>query len=109
MGALHKIIDHIGSMSPKTNRTITKRLDGNWKNKKNTSERASTVHKTQREAESAARRMLSNQGGGELAIRAVNGRIRSKDTIPPGNDPNPRKTESPDKRCTHDNGEVYSS
>jgi hypothetical protein len=78
-------------MSRKTNRTITKRPDGSWENKKNISERASTVHKTQREAESAARRMLSNQGGGELAIKGVNGRIRSKDTILPGNDPNPPK------------------
>jgi hypothetical protein len=78
-------------MSRRTNRTITQRSDGSWENKKNSSERASSVHKTQREAESAARRMLSTQGGGELAIKGLNGRIRSKDTIPPGNDPNPPK------------------
>ena len=79
------------SMGRSTNRTITKRPDGTWENKKNSSNRASSVHKTQREAERAARRMLGNQGGGELAIKGLNARIRSKDTIPPGNDPNPPK------------------
>jgi len=78
-------------MSRTANRTITKRHDGSWENKKNSSERASSLHKTQKEAETAARRMLSNQGGGELAIKGLNGKIRSKDTISPGNDPNPPK------------------
>jgi hypothetical protein len=78
-------------MSRATNRTVFKRPDGNWENKKNSSERASSLHKTQKEAESAARRMLGNQGGGELTVKGVNGRIRSKDTIIPGNDPNPPK------------------
>ena len=49
------------------------------------------MHNTQKEATSAAKRMLSNQGGGELAVKGLNGKIRSKDTIPPGNDPNPPK------------------
>jgi len=35
--------------------------------------------------------MLKNQGGGELTIKAKNGKIRSKDTIYPGNDPFPPK------------------
>ena len=35
--------------------------------------------------------MLRNQGGGELTIKRPDGRIRSKDTIAPGNDPNPPK------------------
>ena len=79
------------SMSRTTNRTIAKRPDGSWENKKNSSERASSLHKTQKKAETAARRMLGNQGGGELAIKGLNGKIRSKDTISPGNDPNPPK------------------
>jgi len=33
--------------------------------------------------------MLKKSGGGELTTKAVDGRIRSKDTIRPGNDPNP--------------------
>jgi hypothetical protein len=40
------------------------------------------------------RRMLGNQGGGELTTMGVKGKIVSKDTIKPGNDPNPpRDTE----------------
>lgn len=31
--------------------------------------------------------MLVNDGGGELITKGVNGKIRSKDTIAPGNDP----------------------
>ncbi len=57
-------------------------------------ERASSVHTTQAEAQDAARRMLGNQGGGELTTMSVKGKIVSKDTIKPGNDPNPpRDTE----------------
>ena len=40
------------------------------------------------------RRMLGNQGGGELTTMGVKGKIVSKDTIKPGNDPHPpRDTE----------------
>ncbi len=72
-------------------RTISRRTDGKWENKRNDAERASSVHRTQREAEQTAKEMLHRQGGGELAVKGVGGRIRSKDTIPPGNDPNPPK------------------
>jgi hypothetical protein len=48
-------------------------------------------HDTQRHAEAAAKKMLQNQGGGELTIKGEHGKIQSKDTIPPGNDPNPPK------------------
>jgi hypothetical protein len=42
----------------------------------------------------AARTNLTNQGGGELITKGRDGKIRSKDTITPGNDPNPpRDTE----------------
>jgi uncharacterized protein YdaU (DUF1376 family) len=70
-------------------RTVFHRDDGKWVNKRNDSERASSLHNTQKEAEKAAREMLKNQGGGELTTKGVNGQIRSKDTIAPGNDPNP--------------------
>ncbi len=62
---------------------------GQWVNKRNDASRASSVHDTQSEAEASARRMLRNQGGGELNTMGRNGKIRSKDTIAPGNDPNP--------------------
>lgn len=49
------------------------------------------LHDTQHEAVQAAREMLHNQGGGELITQGLDGRIRSKDTIAPGHDPNPPK------------------
>lgn len=81
-------------MSKDRDRTISRRPDGDWENKRNDAERASSVHGTQKEAIDAAREMLENQGGGELTTKGRDGKIRSKDTIPPGNDPNPpRDTE----------------
>jgi uncharacterized protein YdaU (DUF1376 family) len=66
---------------------IVYRKDGEWVNKRINSDRASSIHNTQKEAENAARDMLKNQGGGELITKGRNGQIRSKDTIHPGNDP----------------------
>lgn len=71
-------------------RIVYKRGD-EWVNKRNDADKASSVHDTQKEAEQAAREMLANQGGGELITKGLDGKIRSKDTIAPGNDPNPPK------------------
>lgn len=78
-------------MSKDQDRTIYKRPDGTWANERNDAERASSLHRTQKEAIDAATTMLGNQGGGELTVKAVDGKIRSKDTIAPGNDPYPPK------------------
>lgn len=78
-------------MSKDRDRTVSRRPDGSWENKRNDANRASSVHKTQREADKAAGDMLRKQGGGERTTKSVDGRIRSKDTIPPGKDPNPPK------------------
>ncbi|WP_282396844.1 DUF2188 domain-containing protein [Pseudomonas sp. PS01298] len=78
-------------MSKDRDRTISRRSDGTWENKRNDAGRASSVHDTQAEAQKAAREMLKNQGGGELTTKGVDGRIRDKDTVAPGNDPNPPK------------------
>lgn len=78
-------------MSKNQDRTVYRRDDGKWANKRNDADKASSVHDTQKAAEDAARDMLKNQGGGELTTKGLDGRIRSKDTIPPGNDPNPPK------------------
>lgn len=72
-------------------RMVYRRADKTWVNKRNDSDRASSTHRTQAEAEAAARRMLVNQGGGDLITKGLDGKIRSKDTIPPGNDPYPPK------------------
>ena len=75
----------------KKDRTVYRRNDGKWVNKRNDSDRASSLHDTQRDAIEAAREMLQNQGGGELTTQGIDGKFRSKDTIKPGNDPNPPK------------------
>lgn len=77
-------------MSKGKDRMVYKRGD-EWINKRNDSEKASSKHKTQSDAEAAAREMLKNQGGGELITKGLDGKIRSKDTIAPGNDPCPPK------------------
>ena len=72
-------------------RTVYRTKDGDWANKRNDAGKASSVHDKQSEAEAAAKEMLRNQGGGELTTKGRDGKIRSKDTIAPGNDPNPPK------------------
>lgn len=74
-------------MSKPQDRTISQRPDGTWENKRNDAGRASSVHKTQAEAQEAAREMLRNQGGGEMTTKGRDGQFRAKDTISPGNDP----------------------
>lgn len=62
-------------------RSVYRRADGVWVNKRNDADRASSLHKTQGDANSTAREMLKNQGGGELTTMGRDHRIRSKDTI----------------------------
>lgn len=76
-------------MSKKNDRIIYRDDSGKWINKKVSADRASSIHDTQKEADEAARDNLKNQGGGELITKGLDGKIRSKDTIAPGNDPNP--------------------
>lgn len=78
-------------MSKDRDRTVSKREDGTWANKRNDASKASSVQPTQKAAAQDAKRMLTHQGGGELTIKGIDGKIRSKDTIAPGNDPNPPK------------------
>ena len=81
-------------MSKGRDRTIYRTSNGKWVNRRNDAGKASSVHDTQQNAINSARNMLGNQGGGELTVMGRNGRIRSKDTIAPGNDPYPpRDTE----------------
>ena len=78
-------------MSKGRDRIVYKTDEGDWANKRNDASKASSLHNTQKEAERAAREMLGNQGGGELVTKGLDGKIRSKDTIAPGHDPNPPK------------------
>lgn len=72
-------------------RSVYRRNDGKWANKKDSASKSSSVHDTQKDAAKAAKKNLNNQGGGELKIMGRNGKIRSKDSISPGNDPFPPK------------------
>lgn len=78
-------------MSRKKDRIVSPRPNGTWANKRLGADRASSVHQTQREAEQAARQMLTRDSGGELMTQGRNGQIRSKDTISPAKDPCPPK------------------
>ena len=69
-------------------RYVTKHARG-WAVKAPGGIRVSSVHKTQREAEKAAKQTVGNLVGGEVRIQGRDGRWRDSDTVPPGNDPNP--------------------
>lgn len=60
-----------------------------WAIRSPNSERASSVHPTQSQAEQRAKEIVGNAGGGEVRIQGQDGRWRDSDTVPPGNDPHP--------------------
>ncbi len=64
---------------------------GDWRAKREGSERAAGHYDTQVAAEKAAKQMSANSGGGEVRIHGLDGKIRDSDTVAPGNDPNPPK------------------
>jgi len=74
---------------PKNDRIVYKRADGLWANKRMGAERPADLHPTQKSALNSAETMIKHGGGGELITKGVDGKIRSKDTIYPGNDPCP--------------------
>jgi uncharacterized protein YdaU (DUF1376 family) len=78
-------------MSKGRDRTVYQRDDGKWVNKRHDRDETTTVRDTQKGAQQDARQNLKNQGGGELITKDRDGKIRSKDTISPGNDPHPPK------------------
>lgn len=71
--------------------TQKKGQDG-WNVQKEKGEKPSAVVKTQKEAETIAKQLSSNSGGGEVRIHRPNGGpIRDSDTVKPGNDPSSKK------------------
>lgn len=78
-------------MAKDNNRSVFKREDGQWVNKRDSASKPASLHSTQKEAEQAAKGMIQKSGGGELTTHGRDGQIRSKDTIAPGNDPCPPK------------------
>lgn len=78
------------AMPKQNDRTVYKTPDG-WKQKRDNASRAGSIQPTQSAAEADAKRMTKAAGGGEVKVKGVDGKIRSKDTVAPGNDPNPPK------------------
>ncbi len=72
-------------------RHVVKNPDGGWDVKAPKSDRASSHHDRQSDAERRAKEIVGNAGGGEVVIHGRDGRIRDKDTVPPARDPNPPK------------------
>lgn len=62
-------------------RTVYRRSDGNWANKRDGASRPASLHPTQSKAVDSARQNLLRSGGGELKTKGIDGKIRSKDTI----------------------------
>lgn len=74
-------------MTTQNPRHVVPNPDGGWDVKAPGASRASSHHDTQADAIDRGREIISNAGGGELHIHNRKGEIRSKDTIPQGNDP----------------------
>ena len=53
--------------------------------------KASALTNTQRQAETRAKEIVKNRGGGEVRIQNREGRFRDSDTVAPGRDPHPPK------------------
>ena len=70
---------------------VVRNPDGGWAARPEGAKRASSVHRTQADAERAAKEYASHAGGGEVRIHGRDGRIRDSDTVPPARDPNPPK------------------
>lgn len=78
-------------MMGENDRHVVKNPKGNWEVKGGGAKRASATEKTQAAAEKTAKKIVRNAGGGEVIIHGRDGKIRDKDTVAPGNDPNPPK------------------
>ena len=76
-------------MSSDKDRHVVPNPGGGWDVKKGGAERSSGHRPTQKDAIDRAREIVRNGGGGEVVIHGRDGRIRDKDTVAPGNDPNP--------------------
>ena len=74
-----------------TRRFVGPHPEGGWQVRAPGSDRASSRHSTQGEAEQRAKEIVSNLGGGEVSIQDRRGRIRDSDTVPPASDTDPPK------------------
>lgn len=79
-------------MTDKPNKRIVQRRDdGKTEVRKPGAARASAIVNNQADGIDRARDILTNDGGGELQVRGLDGTIRKQDTVKPGNDPKSSK------------------
>lgn len=76
-------------MSKSNDRHVVPDPDGGWDVRAPRADRASSHHENQADAINRAREIVGHAGGGEIVIHDRHGQIRDKDTVSPGNDPNP--------------------
>lgn len=60
-----------------------------WVTKKPGDSTPQSRHRTQGAAERRAKQDVGREGGGEVRIHGLDGKIRDSDTVAPGNDPFP--------------------
>jgi hypothetical protein len=77
--------------SRKQSRDVVKSPKGGWDVKQPGQNEPVSHHRTQANADKAAKSSLRQQGGGEVRVHGRDGRIRDSDTVPPARDPNPPK------------------
>ncbi len=76
-------------MAKNGNRHVVPNPHGGWDVKAPGAKRSSGHANTQADAERIAKRIVGNQGGGEVVIHGRDGKIRDSDTVAPGHDPSP--------------------
>jgi Uncharacterized protein conserved in bacteria (DUF2188) len=77
------------AMSKKSDRHVVPSGRGGWDVVAPGGQRASSHHHTKRAAVDRARKIVRNEGGGEVVIHGRQGLIRDSDTVAPGRDPYP--------------------
>ena len=75
-------------MPKKSNIAVEPRPDGRWAVQRDGSKRASSLHNTQKQAETAAR-AVAKRDEVELVVKGTDGAIQRRDSF--GNDPARRK------------------
>jgi Uncharacterized protein conserved in bacteria (DUF2188) len=73
----------------KSDRHLVPSRHGGWDVVAPGGQRASSNHHTKRGAVDRARKIVGNEGGGEVVIHDRQGLIRDSDTVAPGRDPYP--------------------
>lgn len=70
-------------MDKSADRIVYREDDGSWVNKAQDPDRSSSTHDTLLKAMDAARKMLRNEGGGQLTIKGEDGSIKDTSMVSP--------------------------